>query len=151
MRKLIYLFILLLATSCYNNNLNNMRDFTYAGNLPIIGDTINNEVVHFIIDSGANISLIDTDYYDRNSDDFFILQEVEMQLFGISGISERRTSHTVILNTSLGRCTFQDSDLSAVVKQANSWGYNVIGLIGSDVLRDGYIINYETKQLTKCN
>lgn len=141
--------LLLLGTACNHNNKNNMMDFTYAGNIPILGDTINNEVVHFIVDSGANISLINTDYYNSNKDLFTIMQEVDMILFGISGTSQTKTSHTVKLKTTIGNCTFQDSDLSAVVKQTNKFGYNVVGIIGSDILRDGYIINYHTKQVLK--
>ena len=143
--------LLLLCTACGYNNKNNMMDFTYAGNIPILGDTINNEVVHFIVDSGANISLIDTDYYNSNKDLFLIMQEVDMTLFGISGTSETKPSHTVKLKTAIGNCIFQDSDLSAVIKQTNKFGYNVVGLIGSDFLRDDYVINYQTKQVVKCN
>ena len=82
MRKLILCLFLLIATACTSNQ-NNMRDFTYAGNIPVVGDTINNEVVHFIIDSGAGVSLINTDYYVNNKDLFRTLEEVEMMLFGI--------------------------------------------------------------------
>ena len=146
MKKLILCLFLLIVTACTNNQ-NNMRDFTYAGNLPVIGDTINNEVVHFIIDSGAGVSLINTEYYVNNKDLFRTLEEVEMMLFGISGVADYKTSHTVRLKTSLGYCTFQDSDLAPVIKKANSYGYNVVGLIGSDILKDDYVINYKTKQL----
>lgn len=138
-------------TACGYNNQNNMVDFTYAGNLPVVGDTINNEVVHFIIDSGANISLIDKEYYQENRDDFRSVQEVDMMLVGINGVTEFTKSQTIILNTSLGRCTFQEADLEAVIKKTNVLGYNIIGIIGSDFLRDDYIINYKTKQLTKWN
>ena len=142
---------MLLCTACGHSNRNNMVDFTYADNIPILGDTINQEVVHFIVDTGANISLIDTKYYNDNKNRFLSLQEMEMRMFGIGGISETRMSHTVILNTSLGRCKFQDSDLSVVIKQVNRLGYNVIGLIGSDFLKDDYVVNYKTKQISKCN
>lgn len=148
MRKLILCLFLLIVTACTSNQ-NNMRDFTYAGNIPVVGDTINNEVVHFIIDSGAGISLINTEYYVNNKDLFRTLEEVEMMLFGISGVADYRTSSTVRLKTSLGYYTFQDSDLSPVIKKANSYGYNVIGLIGSDILKDNYVINYQTKQLLR--
>ena len=151
MKKLIVLILLILCAACSHNNQNNMKDFTYAGNIPILGDTINNEVVHFIIDSGANISLINTDYYNANKNLFSVIQEVDMTLFGISGTSETKTSRTVKLETAIGNCTFQDSDLSAVIKQTNKFGYNVVGLIGSDFLRDDYVINYQTKQIVKCN
>jgi hypothetical protein len=146
MKKLIICLFLLIVTSCTSNQ-NNMRDFTYAGNLPVVRDTINNEVVHFIIDSGAGLSLINTEYYVNNKDLFRTLEEVEMMLFGISGVADYKTSHTVRLKTSLGYYTFQDSDLSPVIKKANSYGYNVVGLIGSDILKDDYVINYKTKQL----
>lgn len=151
MKKIIVFFLLILCAACSPNNQNNMRDFTYAGNIPILGDTINNEVVHFIVDSGANTSLINSEYYNNNKDEFMLMDEVELRLFGISGISETRISHTVRLDTAIGPCIFMDSDLSAVIKQTNKFGYNVIGLIGSDFLKDDYVINYKTKQISKCN
>lgn len=146
MKKLILILLLAICAACTPNK-NNMVDFTYAGNLPVVGDTINTEVVHFIIDSGANLSLLDSDYYEANKGDLEVLKSVEMSLYGISGVADYRTSATVVMHTSIGRCVFQESDLSPVVKKANSYGYNVIGIIGSDFLRDDYIINYKTKQL----
>lgn len=148
MKKLILLLFTIICMACTPNK-NNMTDFTYAGNIPIVGDTINNEVVHFIIDSGANISLLDSDYCKENLNNLEITNEVELQLFGISGTSSFRKSYTVVINTSIGSCTFQDTDLSDVVRKTNRYGYNVIGIIGSDFLRDGYAINYKTKQLIK--
>ena len=112
MKKIIVLFLLILCAACSPSNQNNMKDFTYAGNIPIIGDTINNEVVHFIVDSGANISLINSEYYNNNRDELTLADEVDLRLFGISGVSETRISRTVILKTAIGFCTFQDSDLS---------------------------------------
>lgn len=145
---LLILFIVM--TSCIgNNNPNNMIDFTYAGNLPVVGDTINNEVVHFIIDSGANLSLIDSNYYQKNKRKFRSVDEIDLKLWGIGGVSESRKSVTIRLRTSIGWCTFQETDLTQVIKQVNLGGYNVVGIIGSDFLRDGYVINYKTQKVTK--
>lgn len=145
---LLILFIVM--TSCIgNNNPNNMIDFTYAGNLPVVGDTINNEVVHFIIDSGANLSLIDSNYYQKNKKKFRSVDEIDLKLWGIGGVSESRKSVTIRLRTSIGWCTFQETDLTQVIKQVNLGGYNVVGIIGSDFLRDGYVINYKTQKVTK--
>lgn len=146
MKKLILILLLAICAACTPNK-NNMVDFTYAGNLPIVGDTINTEVVHFIIDSGANLSLINSDYYKANRKNLEILRFVEMSLHGISGVADYRPSATIVMNTSIGRFVFQESDLASVVKKANSYGYNVVGIIGSDILRDDYVINYKTKQL----
>lgn len=143
------LFIVVI-TACTHNNPNNMIDFTYAGNIPIIGDTINNEIVHFIIDTGAGMSIINSDYYQTNKRNLIYLDDVELQLFGINGIAPYKTSATVGLYTSIGYCRFQESDLSSVVKKINALGYNVIGIIGSDFWRNDYIINYKTKQVLKC-
>lgn len=151
MKKLLLILIMVILAACGNNNPNNMVDFTYANNIPIIGDTINNEVVHFIIDTGAGISIMNSDYYQSNKDYLINLEEVEMQLFGISGVAPTRKSATIGLTTAIGYCKFQESDISAVVKKVNSSGYNIVGIIGSDFWKNGYIINYKTKQVTKCN
>ena len=145
---LLILFIAI--TSCIgNNNLNNMVDFTYAGNLPIVGDTINNEVVHFVIDSGANLSVIDSEYYERNKHNFRYVSEQDLKLWGIGGIVKTKKSVTVRIKTSIGWCTFRETDLKQVINKLNLGGYNVVGIIGSDFLREGYVINYKTRQITR--
>lgn len=145
---LLILFIAI--TSCIgNNNLNNMVDFTYAGNLPIVGDTINNEVVHFVIDSGANLSVIDSEYYERNKHNFRYVSEQDLKLWGIGGIVKTKKSVTVRIKTSIGWCTFRETDLKQVINKLNLGGYNVVGIIGSDFLREGYVINYKTQQITR--
>jgi hypothetical protein len=149
MKKIFLMLFIVVITACTHNNPNNMIDFTYAGNIPIIGDTINNEIVHFIIDTGAGMSIINSDYYQANKRNLIYLDDVELQLFGINGIAPYKTSATVGLYTSIGYCRFQESDLSSVVKKINALGYNVIGIIGSDFWRNDYIINYKTKQVLK--
>lgn len=150
MKKIFLILVIAVITACTHNNPNNMVDFTYAGNIPIIGDTINNEIVHFIIDTGAGISIINSDYYQSNKRNLIYLDDVELQLFGINGVAPYQKSTTVGLHTSIGYCKFQESDLSPVVEKINVLGYNVIGIIGSDFWRNGYIINYKTKQVLKC-
>ena len=151
MRKLLLILMVVLLAACGHNNKNNMIDFTYAGNIPIIGDTINNEAVHFIIDTGAGMSIINSEYYQEHKRDLIRLSDIEMQLVGINGATPLQTAASVGINTSIGYCRFYESDLSAVVSKMNDRGYNVIGVIGSDFWKQGYVINYKTRQVTKCN
>ena len=145
------MIMLMVCTACEPNHLNNTHYFTSVDNLLIIEDTINNEVVHFIVDGGTDVSLIDTKFYKKYSKRFIFLADVDSRIYSTSGLSEIRPAHIVKLRTPLGYCTFYDSNLSAVIQRANKFGYNVIGLIGSDFLKNDFVINHQTKQIIRCN
>jgi hypothetical protein len=104
-----------------------------------------------IIDTGAGMSIINSAYYQEHKRDLIRLSDIEMQLVGINGATPFQTAASVGITTSIGYCRFYESDLSAVVSKMNDRGYNVIGVIGSDFWKQGYVINYQTKQVTKCN
>lgn len=147
MKIIKLLFIILLITSCQHN-----PKITYFENLnhdqvriPIIQKKINNTTVSFILDSGANMSLLDSTWYHHNSELFSCDDDIAITLTGVSGVvfTNSKIVYTIIDDDYV---VFTTSNLTPVIKNLNSQGFNVIGILGSDYLRDNYLIIDYNKQ-----
>lgn len=134
--------MLLVAISCASNT-NDVIKFTYDGDTIIIKDVVKEELCCFIIDPTLDTSLISRSYYMDNYRDFKYAQGLEMQ-FGVSNSLDYRLPTKLRYRTPLGVGTFIIGD----IKNSSE---NVIGIIGSDLLENNFIIDYENKQLVKCN
>ena len=114
-------------------------------NIPIIECVLGNDTVDLIVDSGAEYSLISSDYYHQNPDNFTVVNEIETQFSGIGGISTQ-ISKIVATNSNLGYVTFIEQNLNAVIESLPQ--YNIVGLIGSDFLKSrNYIIDYKQRKI----
>lgn len=145
MKTFIFLLLTLILSACTPNN-NNQGDFiNYDCNIPIIECVLDKDTVHLIIDTGAEYSLIDQSYYQSNSNNFKLVNQIETQFSGIGGTTTQ-LSDIVGSYTSFGYITFVEQNLSAVVNSMNS--YNIVGLLGSDFLKShGYIIDYNVRKI----
>jgi hypothetical protein len=64
MKKYCIFILILLLTAC-NNNVKNHNDFINTDcNIPIIECVLGNDTVDLIVDSGAEYSLISSEYYN---------------------------------------------------------------------------------------
>lgn len=143
-KYLILLLIIVLCISCNNTTVQN--DFINTDcNIPIIECVLNRDTVNFIVDTGAEYSLIDSEYYQNNQNNFRLINEIETQFSGIGGINTQ-TSSIILANTSLGYITFIEQNLSAVVKSLPQ--YDIVGLIGSDFFKShNYIVDYKMRKI----
>lgn len=115
--------------------------------IPIVEKTIGNKSYNFIIDSGANISLIDSTWYSNNTDLFKYEGTNEIWMTGVSGIIK---SNTVIISTKVDSnlMYFATSDLTSVIKALREQKIEVIGLLGSEYLQHNkLILDYNKKAL----
>ena len=131
MRNIIF-FILLFLIACKEPNPNTIQfeNPTYSTcNIPIVKLKIGDTTANFIIDSGANTSLIDEDFYSTHSDLFQFADRIDINQIGINGSKDYKNREIVIANTDLGNITFITQDLTAVMKGVK--GYNIVGIIGS--------------------
>lgn len=121
------------------------HSFINHGNIPIIEMVLDEDTVNMIVDSGAEYSIINSDYYKNNLLRFTPMNQMEVMFTGIGG-EHTQISDIVWTYTSLGRITFVEHDISAVVK--NFPNYNIAGLIGSDFLRQhNYVVDYKVRQI----
>lgn len=144
MKTFIILLLTLILSACTPNN--NQEDFINQDcNIPIIECVLNKDTVHLIVDTGAEYSLIDQSYYQNNSGNFKLVNQIETQFSGIGGVNTQ-ISDIVGAYTSLGYITFVEQNLSAVTKSLSQ--YNVVGLIGSDFLKShNFIIDYKRRKI----
>lgn len=147
MKKLLILFISILLISC--NNTKTQNDFiNYDCNIPIIECILGNDTVNMIVDTGAEYSLIDSKYYQDNSNNFKVINSVETQFSGIGGVNNQ-ISRIVATDSNLGYITFVEQNLQAVVQSLPQ--YEIAGLISSDFLKSrNYIVDYKLRKIYPC-
>ncbi len=115
-------------------------------NIPIIEVVLDNDTVQMIVDTGAEYSLINSDYFQTNQDNFHVMNEIGTQFFGIAGIIETEVAKVINAETSLGIMTLVEHDLSFVIKSLPE--YKIVGLIGSDFLKSrNYVVDYKMRKL----
>lgn len=152
-RKIVKLFLVLsmlctlCITSCDNGKKN--TDFLYyfeqtendGINTPITNIPVNGEEKYFIIDTGANMSLIDETYYLKHKNDFQFIKYIDLTVHGVSGGKDVQASYIIgELGDSVKiQHQFMTSDLRGVISNIKSaCGHEIIGIIGSD-----YLIRYD--------
>ena len=145
MKKIfITLLLSLVLLSCGETKTQN--DFINTDcNIPIIECVLGNDTVDLIVDSGAEYSLISSEYYNQNPNNFTVVNEIETQFSGIGGINTQ-ISRIVATNSNLGYVTFVEQNLNAVIEALPQ--YNIVGLIGSDFLKSrNYVIDYKKRKI----
>lgn len=145
MKKIVItLLVSLVLLSCSETKTQN--DFINTNcNIPIIECILGNDTVDLIVDSGAEYSLISSEYYNQNPNNFTVVNKIETQFSGIGGINTQ-ISKIVATNSNLGYVTFIEQNLNAVVESLPQ--YNIVGLIGSDFLKSrNYVIDYKQRKI----
>lgn len=134
----------LVLLSC--SEIKTQNDFVNIDcNIPIIECVLGSDTVNVIVDTGAEYSLIDSKYYQSNSDNFKVINSVETQFSGIGGVNTQ-ISRIVATDSNLGYITFVEQNLQAVVKSLPQ--YEIAGLIGSDFLKSrNYIVDYKLRKI----
>ena len=143
MKKYLIMLLLLLVTSC--NSKSEQGTFINSDcNIPIIECVLGTDTVNMIVDTGAEYSLINSEYLE-NSECFTVVNSIETQFSGIGGVNTQ-ISRIVSTNSSLGYITFVEQNLDAVVESLPN--YNIVGLIGSDFLKSrNYIVDYKSRKI----
>lgn len=144
MKNFIIVFVLsFILFACSNNR--EPHSFINHGNIPIIEMILDGDTVNMIVDSGAEYSIINSDYYKNNHLHFTPMNQMEVMFTGIGG-EHIQISDIVWTHTSLGRIIFVEHDISAVVSEFPN--YNIAGLIGSDFLRqNNYVVDYKVRRI----
>jgi hypothetical protein len=151
MKKISILIIILLISSIFfiKNKSPKVIPFKNSHNedirIPIIQKDINNEEVLFILDSGANISIIDSTWYYNNKHMFTEAEDVNMVLTGISGVV---SINSKIIYTKIDEdyVVFAITDLVPVTQNLSRQGFKIVGILGSDYLKDNNLIIDYKKQ-----
>ena len=144
MKKYLILLLTLLFISCSDQKSINSDFINTDCNIPIIECVIGNDTVDMIIDSGAEYSLISSDYLNNHSN-YSVVNSIETQFSGIGG-TNTQISRVVGFNSDLGYITFLEQNLNAVINSLPQ--YDIAGLIGSDFLKSrNYIIDYKMRKI----
>lgn len=159
LRHFFYLVVtlfLIFGTSCEDKKTNDKVYYfenrsTSDVHTPIIRLNLNGVEKYWIIDTGANMSLIDNDFYENNKTCFDYITSLDMTLNGVSG-SKNYNAHYI--SAELGDSVvimhqFLTSDLSSVRKNIkNRLNIDIVGIIGSDYLdKYSYTVDFYNRTL----
>lgn len=160
MDKLIYYFIALFFItfgSCVNkdHNANDVYLFEnkYSTDVhtPVVEMDLNGKPKYWIIDTGANMSIIDSKYYHENESDFTYLTNIDMTLNGVSGSKDYEALYvSAIIGDSITiNHQFLTSDLTGVINNMKErLNVDIIGILGADYLdRYSYTVDFYNKSM----
>ena len=144
--KIKLIMLLIILSSCSNSiKFENNKD--YRVKIPIVKKEIEGKDYMFIVDSGASMSIIDSTFYNNNSQLFEFKEEVDLIFTGIS-IKRELTSSLILTKIDNKITLFAVSDISSMRNSFNEYNYNIIGILGSDYLnKNKLIIDYNNKTL----
>lgn len=162
---IIFMIVLLtgISISCNKNKENDNSETTFyfentntsSVYIPIIKININGIESNFIIDTGANMSLIDEKFYQEHQNTFQFLNEIDMTLNGVSGGKDYKAHYILgeIGDNIKIKHHFLTSDLTSVVNNIkSSMGITVVGILGADYLdRYGFTVDYMNRAIYRHN
>ena len=144
MKKIITVITIFFLIGCTKNYKEN--EFINSDcNIPIIDCVIGSDTVNLIVDTGAEYSLIDKEYYYNNRQKFRLVSTIETEFHGING-TRKSVSDIVVINSSFGYIPFVEQDLKEVIKSKSQ--YKIVGILGSDFfISTNYIIDFKTRKI----
>ena len=145
---IISLVFLLVFTSCEKDkDIPNSIKFSTTKVLPLINVEINGVKAKLLIDTGANLSMID--YHVAEKYGFKVINIQDMEVTGVGGV--RKVYHTMGVETYYNGepmyVRFKSADMKNIRFQLG-----IVGIVGSDyLLQHEMIIDYKNKVLRKSN
>lgn len=147
----------LIFNSCDEKKNNKNETFYFENGVssnvytPLIDMKLNGVERTFIVDTGANMSLIDDSFYKDNENDFQFLSEIDMTLNGVAGTKNYKAYYILggLGDDNSLKYQFLTSDLSGVRNSIKtSTGIDIIGILGADYLnRYGFTVDFVHKAI----
>lgn len=155
LKNTLLLFLLSISLSNCKDKVNTPSVKNFENSIwseiktPIIKIPINKVDRYFLVDTGANLSVLDKYYYIINQSSLDQVNEIEINYSGINGT---KTEKAYVVNAYFEDriITFTTSDISEVIKTIKKkCGIEISGIIGSDFMRNyNVVIDYKLKTVT---
>lgn len=142
-KRVIITIIAFLAFSCTKDAPPGVMVFSVTNGVPIIKTTVNGKGAKFIVDTGAEISIIDSSL--RKHYGFRIKESDSTPGVGLGGESSILGVSNCVLkyNDTIMPVRFKTADLTLL-----RWSIGVVGVIGSDYLKNNkLIIDYSRNEI----
>ena len=141
-------YISVLAASENANSVAKELNLIYSRNLFFVDGYLNGKKAKFLVDTGANISVLDINQANKYG---FTYKGINQTVVGIGGHSNRYRIYNANLYAKSGQrilISFGGSDMGIVFNAMAEDGLHVVGIIGSDFLMNAdAVIDYNTKTL----
>ena len=152
--KHIIILFLIVFSSCgkEDSKIYKFKTSLFASEnvIPIVSFTLNEKNVNFILDTGSDITVINKDYFIKNSDHFEIVDSV---FFNVNTINSLKQENTLIVQSFVNdsiSVTFYVLDISKTVEDIFiKQQIKINGIIGNDFLyKNELILDFKNKTLS---
>lgn len=133
----------------YNENF----EFSKSSTTPIVDFTINGVWASFLVDTGAEVSLLSPKFFNRNGDIFEISDTVRFTSITANGIDTLETYNTKVFINDTIPVTMRIGEMgSAISEMSQKSGKKVVGILGYDFIKANNIIfDFGEEKLTNFN
>lgn len=107
--------------------------------IPIMPFRVNDRLYYFILDTGANINIIDKQFYENNTHYFHGCEDESDPIFGIGpNISAKKTSLNMIYgNKNFNNTEFKVVDISQITDRWNgNVNKQIVGILGCKFMEE---------------
>lgn len=134
-----------------NPKEDNSYEFSKGSVLPVVDFKVNGVWTSFLVDTGAELSMVSERFVGRNIDKFKIIDTIHIASITANGVENIDMYHTKgIVNDTIPVC-FLVSDFSdAASEMSKNCGKEVAGILGFDFIKDNKVVfDFEKRELPK--
>lgn len=158
-RNKIFLFIgliialvgVILIATMYSNKDNNIPGKFANRGVPVVEFKIGDEMVWFLVDTGAEVSMLDEEYFEEHVSETVNTDTLDYLSITANGVDTLRSvSANIMLNDSI-LVNLMVSDISIATKEMQKQtGKRVVGILGYDYInKKDIIFNYKEDRIKK--
>lgn len=142
--------VILIATIHSNKDNNIPGKFANRG-VPVVEFKFGNEMVWFLVDTGAEASMIDREYFEEHVSETVNTDTLEYLSITANGVDTLRSVSTNIMLNDTILVNLLVSDISIATKEMQKkTGKRVVGILGYDYINEkGVIFNYKEDRIKK--
>lgn len=131
---------ILIATTCSNKDNNIPGKFANRG-VPVVEFKLGDEMVWFLVDTGAEVSMIDEEYFEEHVSETINTDTLEYLSITANGVDTLRSvTANIMLNDSV-LVNLMVSDISIATKEMQKkTGKRVVGILGYNYINGKDII-----------
>lgn len=131
----------ILITTIHLNKYNNIPGKFAKRGVPVIEFKLGNEMVWFLVDTGAEVSILDEEYFEEHVSESINTDTLEYLSITANGVDTLQSvSANIMLNDSI-LVNLMVSDISIATKEMQKkTGKRVVGILGYDYINDRDVI-----------
>lgn len=141
---------ILITTTCSNKENNVPGKFSHRG-VPIVEFKLGDEMVWLLVDTGAEASILDKEYFEKHSSESVSTDTLDYLSVTANGIDTLKTVNANIMLNDTILVTLMVSDISIAIQEMQKrTDKKVVGILGYDYINyKDIIFDYKEDRIKK--